>query len=86
MPMLGGEAAALAAFGGPPAGGETPDIGWVADWLYGDAALPPGPLPPCEPGPGPRRWLPPAGAPPFVRRPPVPAERRPRRARQLALL
>ena len=89
MPMFGGEAAAHAAFGGfvgQGADGEMPDVGWVADWLYGDAALPPGPLPPREPGPAPRRWLPPAGAPPFVRRPALPAERRRRRARQLVLL
>jgi hypothetical protein len=83
MPMLGGEAAANVAF--EYRAGEVQDLGWVADWLFGDASLPPGQLPAREPGPPPRRWLPPAGTPAFVRRPPVPAEHRPRRARQLAL-
>lgn len=83
MPMLGGEAAACAAFGAGV--GEIGDLGWVADWLFGDTALPPGPHPPREADPAPRRWHPPAEAPAFIRRPPVPAEHRPRRARQLTL-
>jgi hypothetical protein len=86
MPMMGGEMAAEAVLQRRPAQADGEhDLGWVADWLYGDAALPPGPLPPREPRPEPRRWLPPAGAPALVRRPPAPPGR-PRRARQLALL
>lgn len=79
MPMIGGEHTAEAApFGrGAEAEGEGYDLGWVADWLYGDAALPPSPLPPREPNPEPRRWLPAVPSTP-------PRQARP--ARQLALL
>jgi|GEM_PF-5162907 len=50
--MIGGEAAELAALECHPvwddamADDRDPyDLGWVMDWLYGDAALPPLPLP-----------------------------------------
>jgi hypothetical protein len=88
MPMIGGEhAAETAPFSRAAAEeGKGYDLGWVADWLYGDAALPPEPLPPREPLPQPRRWLPSApGAPAYVRRPSTPP-RETRPARQLALL
>jgi hypothetical protein len=52
MPMIGGEAAeaALAGRRVPVDADQEPyDLGWVADWLYGDASLPPMPLPPREP-------------------------------------
>ncbi|HYR12370.1 MAG TPA: hypothetical protein VEQ60_31575 [Longimicrobium sp.] len=47
--MIGGEAAEMAAPGRRPAGDDARDpyeLGWVVDWLYGDAVLPPMPLPP----------------------------------------
>jgi hypothetical protein len=84
--MIGGEAAEWSALGRRPVVGDgTSDerdpygLGWVADWLYGDAVLPPMPLP-RDPEPD-LPW----------RRQPIhaPASRRtnhPRRARQLALL
>jgi hypothetical protein len=51
MPMIGGEAAELAALSRRHVADEVPEgrdpynLGWVVDWLYGDAALPPMPLP-----------------------------------------
>lgn len=51
MPMIGGEAAELAALSRRHVAEELPEgrdpygLGWVVDWLYGDAALPPMPLP-----------------------------------------
>jgi hypothetical protein len=55
--MIGGEAAEWAALERRPLAedGAADDrdpcgLGWVADWLYGDAVLPPMPLPP-EPEP-----------------------------------
>jgi hypothetical protein len=48
MPMIGGEAAELAALESPPVAGDARDpyeLGWVVDWMYGDAVLPPTPLP-----------------------------------------
>ncbi|HEX6910680.1 MAG TPA: hypothetical protein VF142_09795 [Longimicrobium sp.] len=99
MPMIGGELAAEAA---PECGGFAPrayDVGWVADWLYGDAALPPMPLPPREPLPAHTRPAPVHAEAPLhadapwhadgnVHRRPTPARRARRRgkARQLALL
>jgi hypothetical protein len=88
MPMIGGEMAAETALAGRHvlADGETYDLGWVTDWLYGDAALPPAPLPPREPAPVH------AEPPVFAQAPaarPTPARRQARagrRARQLALL
>jgi hypothetical protein len=54
--MMGGELAAHAALTSHPvsramdAGDERGcDLGWVMDWLYGEAALPPLPLPPTAP-------------------------------------
>lgn len=90
--MFGGEMAAEAALEGrcvPLSGSERDPygLGWVVDWLYGDASAPPEPLPPREPVP--QHWRAPAQRPlPPVR---VPARkaggaRRPRRPRQLALL
>ena len=91
MPMIGGELAAEAA---PECRGVVPeayDLGWVADWLYGDAALPPMPLPPRDPTPA--RPVPVQAEAPWVadgdvHRRPTPARRarNRRRARQLALL
>jgi hypothetical protein len=46
--MIGGEAAELAALESPPVAGDARDpyeLGWVVDWMYGDAVLPPTPLP-----------------------------------------
>ena len=49
--MIGGEAAELAALSRRHVADEVPDgrdpynLGWVVDWLYGDAVLPPMPLP-----------------------------------------
>jgi hypothetical protein len=89
MPMIGGELAAEAALDGHRIAAEAHDLGWVSDWLYGDAALPPAPLPPREPA-HPRRApvhaeAPLHAAPPAAR--PTPARRaRGRRSRQLALL
>jgi hypothetical protein len=69
MPMIGGEMAAEAAPASRRVTAQSMDgakdaydLGWVADWLYGDAALPPTPLPPREPAPA------------FPRRAPVHAE------------
>jgi hypothetical protein len=53
MPMIGGEAAECSALARRPVSDDERDpyeLGWVVDWLYGDASLPPLPLPP-EPGP-----------------------------------
>jgi hypothetical protein len=94
MPMIGGEMAAEAARAGRSvlAGGEAYDLGWVTDSLYGDAALPPAPLPPREPVPAHRHPAPPDAEPAFAEAPathPSPARRRAhtgRRARQLVLL
>lgn len=78
MPMIGGEAAeaTLAARVPADAGQEPYDLGWVADWLYGTASLPPMPLPPREP----------AIPHPIVHAENRPPRRRRRRAPQLALL
>ena len=89
--MIGGELAAEAA---PECRGVAPqayDLGWVADWLYGDAALPPMPLPPREPAPvriAPVHAEAPLRADAEAPRGPTPARRARgrRRARQLALL
>ena len=83
--MIGGEAAELAALSRRHVADEVPEgrdpynLGWVVDWLYGDAMLPPMPLP-RDPEPD-LPW----------RRQPIhaPASRRThqqRPARQLALL
>ena len=97
MPMIGGEAAERAVLARGPAGadeaaGRDPHgLGWVVDWLYGDAVLPPAPLPtpPAHP-PLPRRKRSiPVGTPPQPAASPAGAGRgvrRRRRARQLALL
>jgi hypothetical protein len=91
MPMIGGEAAEMTAPGRRPVADDARDpyeLGWVMDWLYGDAVLPPMPLPP-EPLPLPRRTR---GIPLHAEVAiPVPAQPRRsgmarRRARQLALL
>jgi hypothetical protein len=94
MPMIGGEAAECSALARRPVSDDARDpyeLGWVMDWLYGDASLPPIPLPPePEPLAFPRRRhltpvserLPAAPAPPQPRRD---GSRR-RRVRQLALL
>ena len=88
--MIGGEAAEWAALErralvgeGTGDGRDPHGLGWVTDWLYGDAVLPPMPLP-RDPEP----------ALPWRRQPihgpeAAPASRRTnhqRRARQLALL
>jgi hypothetical protein len=95
MPMIGGEMAAETALASLRvlADGEGYGLGWVTDWLYGDAALPPGPLPPREPLPAHRHPAPLHVEPPaFAEAPaarPTPARRRARegrRARQLVLL
>lgn len=93
MPMIGGEWAAEAALASRPvpADGEAYDLGWVTDWLYGEASLPPAPLPVHTPA---HRQLVPLRAEPSVfagggAEPPAPPRRparRGRRARQLALL
>lgn len=90
MPMIGGELAGEAVPGGRRAAAEARDLGWVADWLYGEAALPPTPLPPRDPV-HPRHAPVHAEAPLHADAPaprPTPARRRARsrRARQLALL
>jgi hypothetical protein len=81
MPMIGGEAAEATLAGrlSDDAQVEPYDLGWVADWLYGTASLPPMPLPPREPA-HPQRGIP---LPPEEARPRRHARRR---ARQLALL
>lgn len=84
--MIGGEAAELAALERRPvAEGERDPhgLGWVMDWMYGDAVLPPAPLP-RDPEPV-LPWRRPLAAPEVA---PVPRAARPgrRRARQLALL
>lgn len=93
MPMIGGEAAESAALARRGVREDAPDeardpyeLGWVVDWLYGDATLPPLPLPP-EPEPiafPRRRHITPVSE----RLPAAPAEpcRRRKRTRQLALL
>jgi hypothetical protein len=96
MPMIGGELAAEAAPAGRrvAADAEAYELGWVADWLYGDAALPPMPLPPRDPAPAHPRRAPvhaeaPVHADADAPRRLTPARRRAqggRRARQLALL
>lgn len=86
--MIGGEAAEWAALERRPvaddgrAEGRDPyGLGWVADWLYGDAVLPPMPLP-QDPEPNlPWRRSGQSRAPGIT-----PRSRRRRRARQLALL
>lgn len=95
MPMIGGEMAAetaLAARPVPPEG-EAYDLGWVMDWLYGDAVLPPAPLPPREPVPAHRLPAPVHAEPPVFADAPAarstPARRRGsarRRERHLVLL
>jgi hypothetical protein len=61
MPMIGGEAAESSALARRHVGEDARDpyeLGWVVDWLYGDAVLPPMPLPPePEPVAFPRRKL-----------------------------
>lgn len=59
--MIGGEAAEHAALASRHVAEDAPDdardpyeLGWVVDWLYGDAVLPPMPLPP-EPHAFPQR-------------------------------
>ena len=89
--MIGGEAAECSALARRPVSDDVRDpyeLGWVVDWLYGDAVLPPMPLPP-EPEPiafPHRRYAVPASehaAPAFAE----PRNRRSRRrVRQLALL
>ena len=93
--MIGGEMAAETALASRYvlADDETYDLGWVTDWLYGDAALPPAPLPPREPvpahrPPAPVHAEPPAFAEAAAERA-TPARRRARarrKVRQLALL
>ena len=94
--MIGGEAAELAALAGRPvadeetADGRDPyDLGWVVDWLYGDAVLPPMPLPrEAELVPPPRRGPAPVYAPAsgLAGQPRRSGRPRKRRVRQLALL
>lgn len=95
--MIGGEAAEMAALARRPvaegemADGRDPyDLGWVADWLYGDAVLPPMPLPrDPDPLPAPRRRQPDPAHADFPSLPPEPPRSgrpRRRRERQLALL
>lgn len=87
--MIGGEAAEYSALERRHVADDARDpyeLGWVVDWLYGDAVLPPLPLPP-EPEPiafPRRRHITPVSE----RLPAAPAEppRRRRRPRQLALL
>lgn len=91
MPMIGGEAAEYSVLARRPVSEDERDpyaLGWVVDWLYGDASLPPMPLPP-EPEPFAfprRRHLTPVSD----RLPAAPAEPRRgasrRRERQLMLL
>lgn len=90
MPMIGGEMAAEnAATDGCAAGGAY-DLGWVMDWLYGDAALPPTPLRPVEPSrPRFRTGYAadvPDGSAPTRPSPARRGARPPRTARQMALL
>ncbi len=86
--MIGGEAAEYSALARRHVVDDVRDpyeLGWVVDWLYGDAVLPPMPLPPVpEPVFLARRHITPVSE----RLPAAPAEptRRRRRARQLALL
>lgn len=90
MPMIGGELAAEAALDGRRVAADARDLGWVTDWLYGNAALPPAPLPAREPAHP--RHVPVYAEPPLhadASDPrPTPARRcaRRRRSRQLALL
>jgi len=51
MPMIGGELAGWASPAGCRVGddGGVRDLGWVTDWLYGSASLPPAPLPAPDP-------------------------------------
>lgn len=93
MPMIGGEAAELAALSRRHVGDEVPEgrdpygLGWVVDWLYGDAALPPLPLPKA-PDPVLPAWerKPAHAARPLPAGPRGGRARRRRRVRQLALL
>jgi hypothetical protein len=90
MPMIGGELAAEAALDGNRIAADAHDLGWVSDWLYGGAALPPMPLP-QRGSAHPRRAPVHAEAPLHADVPaprPTPARRRARgrRSRQLALL
>lgn len=90
MPMIGGELAAEAAPDGRRVAADARDLGWVADWLYGEAILPPLPLPPREPV-HPRHApihaeAPLHGTAPVTRTTPARRAGRRRRARQLALL
>ncbi|HYW12735.1 MAG TPA: hypothetical protein VE871_12295 [Longimicrobium sp.] len=94
MPMIGGEMAAETALASRHvlAAGEDYDLGWVTDWLYGDAALPPAPLPQRTPVPLHRHLAPVYAEPPVFAEAhaprATPARRRARggRVRQLALL
>ena len=91
MPMIGGEAAELAPLSRRHVADEVPEgrdpynLGWVVDWLYGDAVLPPMPLS-AVPAPARPSWE----RRPAHTAPPVLAGggrlRRRRRVRQLALL
>jgi hypothetical protein len=89
MPMIGGEAAEMAAPGRRPVGDDARDpyeLGWVVDWLYGDAAVPPMPLPPvAEPLPFRSRRIPAPALAPLIEEPRRAGKPR-RRARQLTLL
>ena len=93
--MIGGEAAEQSALARRPvADGQVPEardaygLGWVVDWLYGDAVLPPMPLPavtdsvPLRP----RTPAPVRADGPIPPRPRPGARPRKRRDRQLALL
>ena len=87
--MIGGEAAECAALDGRPVADDGRDpygLGWVVDWMYGDAVLPPTPLP-RDPEPA-LPWPPPIEACVSEFRSAVrqSRHRRRRRARQLALL
>ena len=87
MPMIGGELAAEAVLDSRRIAAGPHDLGWVSDWLYGDAALPPLPLPPRQPAHP--RAAPVHAEPPLHADAPrsTPARRaRRRRSRQLALL
>ena len=94
--MIGGEAAEHATLARRHMAEEAPadardpyELGWVVDWLYGDAVLPPMPLPP-EPDPHafPRRrhTVPASEHDASASREPRQERGRRRRAPQLALL
>ncbi|HEU0300924.1 MAG TPA: hypothetical protein VFR37_15790 [Longimicrobium sp.] len=90
--MIGGEAAELKVLSRRHVADEVPEgrdpynLGWVMDWLYGDAALSPMPLP-AAPDPARPAW---ERKPARVAAPVLAGARggrpRRRRARQLALL